>query len=57
MCVRHPDCCISTFGGCLSGTLGLCLQQSVPNTCELTLIAEEGEECRNQQRRPCAELA
>jgi hypothetical protein len=49
MCVRNPDCCVSTFGGCLSGMLGLCLQQSVPNTCELMLVAKEGEECRNQQ--------
>jgi hypothetical protein len=50
-CVRNPDCCISTFGGWLSGILGLCLQQSVSNTCELTFIAKEGEEGGNQQHQ------
>src|SRR6266496_6690507 len=35
--------------GCFVGMLGLCLQQGVPNTCELTFIAKEGEEGRSQQ--------
>jgi hypothetical protein len=51
MCVRNPDCCISTFGGWLSATLGLCLQQSVSNTCELTFIAKEGEQSGNQEHQ------
>jgi hypothetical protein len=39
------------FDGCFPGILGLCLQQGVPNTCQLTFIAKEGEDGRNQQHQ------
>src|SRR5207244_4917160 len=39
------------FDRCYPGILGLYLQQSVPNTCELTFIAKEGEEGRSQQHQ------
>jgi hypothetical protein len=39
------------FDGCFPGILGLCLQQGVSNTCQLTFIAKEGEDGRNQQHQ------
>src|SRR5437764_13240562 len=39
------------FDGFFPGIRGLYLEQSVPNTCELTFIAKEGEECRSQKHQ------
>ncbi|PYL74540.1 MAG: hypothetical protein DMF26_10610, partial [Verrucomicrobia bacterium] len=39
------------FDRCYPGILRLYLQQSIPNTCELTFIAKEGEEGRSQQHQ------
>src|SRR5216117_602943 len=37
--------------GFFPGIRRLYLEQSVPNTCELTFIAKEGEECRSQKHQ------
>src|SRR5438132_12265832 len=39
------------FDGCFPSILGLCLQQGIPNTCELMFIAKKGEESRSQQHQ------
>src|SRR5436305_805304 len=39
------------FDGFFPGIRGLYLEQSVPNTCELTFIAKEGEERRSQKHQ------